>query len=340
MRHGVTVKSLKNYLLVFLVLTTLGGGALAWQQYQELVKLRAAALSNDERADWQKRLWAAQKRQHELEDALAALRGRNGGPDGGPDGPGGEGQGRRGGRGNMAANFMALMEKPEMQKLMAIQQRAALDSRYAALFKSLNLSPEQLSKFKDLLVEKGSAIADVMAAARSQGVSPQTDPAQFKALIADAQAQADANIQATLGDAAFAQYQQYQQTLPQRNVVNQLAQSLSYTNTPLTDAQTEAMVQLLASTSPPSSDAAITRAEIAASIGNGFGGGGGGGGSQISDAAIAQASSVLAATQLQALQQLQQSQQAQAQINAALRAQFGGGTRTATPVATPTTPHG
>ncbi len=335
------MKSLKNYLLVFLVLTTLGGGVLAWQQYQELVKLRAAALSNDERADWQKRLWAAQKRQHELEDALAALRGRNGGgPDGGPDSPGGEGQGRRGGRGNMAANFMALMEKPEMQKLMAIQQRAALDSRYAALFKSLNLSPEQLSKFKDLLVEKGSAIADVIAAARSQGVSPQTDPAQFKALIADAQAQADANIQATLGDAAFAQYQQYQQTLPQRNVVNQLAQSLSYTNTPLTDAQTEAMVQLLASTSPPPSDAAITRAEIAASIGSGFGGGGGGGGSQITDAAVAQASTVLSPTQLQALQQLQQSQQAQAQINAALRAQFGGGNRTTTPAPTPSTTHG
>ena len=343
MRHGNTVKSLKNYLILILVLTTLGGGALAWQQYQELIKLRAAALTNDERADWQKRLWAAQKRQHELEAALAALKNQNGGRDLDADGngPNGPGQGRRGARGNMAANFMALMDKPEIQKLMAIQQRGALDSRYAALFKSLNLSPEQLAKFKDLLVEKGSAIADVMAAARAQGVSPQSDPAQFRALIADAQSQVDANIQATLGDAAFAQYQQYQQTLPQRNVVNQLAQSLSYTNTPLTDAQTEQMVQLLASTSPPASAAAITRAEVAASLVVGFGGGGGGGGSQITDTAIAQASTVLAPAQVQALQQLQQTQQAQAQINAAMRAQFGGGqNRTATPVATPKPPGG
>ena len=51
----------KNYLILFLVLITLGCGTLAWRQYQELVALRASALNNDERADLQKRLWAAEK---------------------------------------------------------------------------------------------------------------------------------------------------------------------------------------------------------------------------------------------------------------------------------------
>ena len=39
------------------------------------------------------------------------------------------------------------MESPEIQQLMALQRKAGLDSRYAALFKALNLSPAQLERF-------------------------------------------------------------------------------------------------------------------------------------------------------------------------------------------------
>ncbi len=38
------MKSPKNYVIALLALTTLTGGAVAWNQYQELIKLRAAAL--------------------------------------------------------------------------------------------------------------------------------------------------------------------------------------------------------------------------------------------------------------------------------------------------------
>ena len=325
------MKSLKNYVILLLALTTAVGGAYAWQQYQELIKLRAAALNNDERADWQKRLWAAEKRRHELEDSLAALQAKSAeskeapaedGPGGGPEGGPGR---RRGNGGNMAANFMALMDKPEIQKLMAIQQRGALDSRYAALFKNLNLTPEQLDKFKSLLVEKQTALADVLAAARAQGIDPRTDPQEFRKLVADTQAEVDTNIKATLGDAGFAQYQQYQQTLPQRNAVTQLEQSLSYTSTPLSSTQAEQLVQILASNSPATSNAANNRATVAA----GFGFGGNGPTSPITTAAITQAASVLAAPQVAALQQLQQTQQAQQQLQQAMRNQFNGQNRAA-----------
>ena len=310
----------KNYLILFLVLITLGCGTLAWRQYQELVALRASALNNDERADLQKRLWAAEKRKHELEASLAAKRDPgNGDPADGPEGgPGGD---RRGGnRNNLAGNFLAMMDKPEIQKLMAIQQRAALDARFATLFKNLNLSPAQLEQFKNLLVEKQTALTDALAAARAQGINPRTDPEDFQKLVTDAQAEADSSIKATLGDAGYAQYQQYQQTLPQRNVVNQLSQSLSYTNTPLTDDQTEQMVSILAANTPASTNS--TANNIRATVTSAFGIGGPGQTSPITNDAITQAATVLAPAQVTALQQLQATQLAQAQLQAAMRNQF------------------
>ena len=41
------MKSPKTYLIAFLALTTVGGSMLAWQQYGELVELRAAAMNKD-----------------------------------------------------------------------------------------------------------------------------------------------------------------------------------------------------------------------------------------------------------------------------------------------------
>ena len=341
MRHFIRVNSPKNYLILFLALATAAGATLAWRQYQELIQLRASSMNGNERADWQKRLWAAEKRRHELE---AALKARGAGANGesadsaGPDDPA-QGGRRGGNRGNMGANFMAMMDKPEIQKLMAIQQKAGLDARYATLFKNLNLTPAQLDQFKNLLVEKQTAMTDALAAARAQGINPRTDPQEFQQLVTDAQAEADNNIKSTLGDAAYAQYQQYQQTLPQRNVVNQLAQSLSYTSTPLTSDQTEQMVSILAANAPPSTNSTGNniRNNVAATFGVGFGGQG----SPITTDAITQAQTVLAPTQVQALQQLQSAQQAQAQLNAAMRAQFGGGQNNPTTGTTTTsTPKG
>src|SRR5579871_841179 len=115
-----------------------------------------------------------------------------------------------------------MADNPEFQRLLAIQAKARISQTYGALFKSLNLSPDQLAQFQTLLADKQQAMMDVMAAARDQGINPRTDPDGFKSLMSQAVSQADANIQQALGDAAYQQYQQYQQTLPERNVVNSL----------------------------------------------------------------------------------------------------------------------
>lgn len=330
------MRSLKNYALVFLALTTIAGAALAWRQYRELVSLRAAALSNGERADWQKRLWAAEKRRTELETQLETAQKETPHEDASSADVAQPSRPPRGDRGAGRAAFLAAMERPEIQRLIATQQKAGLDAHYAALFKSLALTPEQLDKFKNLLVEKRTAMMDVMAAAREEGINPRSDPAAFQKLVADAQSEIDTNIRSTLGDAAFSQYQNYEQTLPQRNLVNQLEQRLSYTSTPLTDAQSQQMVQILAANSPATRSGSTPTPLTA--LGNNLATAVGAGPSaRITNTAVTQSLGVLAAPQVDALKQLQAEQRAQADLSAAMRAQFQGARNggTATPAPTP-----
>ncbi|HWA08608.1 MAG TPA: hypothetical protein VG838_03990 [Opitutaceae bacterium] len=349
------MKSTRNYLIAVLALATAGAGGLAWQEYQQLATLRGDALTASERASLQKRLQEAQDRIRELEARLAAALGNGTGPadtvattaDAAAT-PGGRG-GRFGGRANLTpaqqAAVQAIMQSPQAQAL----QRAALDARYAALIKNLNLTPEQGDKLKTLIADSMSARQDAMAAARAAGVDPQTDRAGFQKLVADAQAQSDAAIKDAIGDSGFAALQQYNQTMPQRNVVNQLQQQLALGGSPLSSDQTEQLVQILASTSQQGQRGGGAFAGGGGgggfggggygggfgggglgAVAGGFGGGGGRGGFggvQITNAAITQAQGVLAPAQVQALQQLQQTQQAQQQLQRQIQQTMGGGQR-------------
>jgi hypothetical protein len=278
-----------------------------------------------------------EKRKNELDAEIADLRSRRYGnaladADGDPGAADQSGRVRPGpggfNRRDRMNNLASLLDNPEFSRLWNAQQKMALDSRYAPLFKNLNLSAADLDKFKSLLVEKQGAITDVLAAAREQGLDPR-DPAdrtQIASLLQNAQAQVDSNIQQTLGDAQYAQYQNYEQTLPQRNVVNQLAQSLSYTSSPLQDSQSQQLVDILAANSPVGNQGNGSAGGLAGAFGGGMTGGGFGNRSAlITDAAITQAQSILTATQVTALQQLQAQQQAQRQIAQMMRQSTSGG---------------
>ena len=313
---------IKSTLLILLALTTVATGILAWQQSRALAALRNTHgnTANDDRAALERRLADAEHRAHDLQNELDALKARMVTEESPPDEPptvaseNGDRRGRFRGPGGGQEAFMAMMNDPKMVQLMNSREKLMLDSRYAALFKSLmqgeKLSPEQLDAFKNLLVEKQNTTRDIMMTARAQGV---TDRSEINQLVKTAQAELDAQIQSNLGASGFEQYQQYEKTLPQRNLVNQLSQSLSYTSTPLNDAQTQQLVQILADSSTSTTQRRNS----------GFGGGGPGGfgGSvTITDAAVTQAQSVLAPAQLQALTTLQQQQISQQALMDAARA--------------------
>lgn len=358
------MKSPQTYLIALLSLTTIGGAILAWQQYGELVELRAAAMNKDERADLQKRVWDLEKSNKQLRDQLAGQR-RDGEADAlavingdGPSDRPGRGPDGRGGRGGNPMQQLTavrdLLNKPEVMALLSVQQKAAVEARYAALFKSLNLSPDQAEKLKAVLAERQTTMMDVMSAARDQGIDPRRDPEAFQKLMAMAQNDINSSIKAVIGDSGFAQFETYEKTLPQRNVVNQLQQRLSYTDTPLSTAQAEQLVRILAANTPaPAANPAPVGppplpfdggrgpggpgggrpggpdlGAIGAMIGNFAGGGGPGGGmlaiaadggrgavtAPVTTTAVNQAQAVLAAPQVAALQQIQQQQQSQQQL--------------------------
>ena len=348
-RQPPAVKSLKNYLIAVLALVVISGATLCWQQYSELVELRAAAMNKSERADLQKRVWELEKLNKQMRDRFASSRpgaddpADRPPPDGAPP-PGRPGRGGPGG--NPLQQFGALrdvMAKPEVQALISSQQKAVVDSRYAALFKNLNLTPDQSEKLKTILADRQTTMADVMAAARDQGINPRTDPDAFQKLQEVAKNDINNSIKAVIGESGFTQFESYEQTLPQRNVVEQLQRRLSYTDTPLTSQQSEQLVTILATTSPTPTTTTQPGANlgppgggrggpdlamVGAFLGGGPGGGGGlmamagaGGGAPnvnatvpITAAAVNQAQAVLAAPQVAALQQLQQQQQNQQQL--------------------------
>lgn len=309
---------LKSALVVLLALTTVATGILAWQQHRALHTPRGES-SPDDTAALRQKLADAERRAHALQNELDALKARTASEEAPPpDEPSpttnnNVRRGRRGPGGGPEA-FMALMNDPKVVQLMNSREKLMLDSRYAALFKSLlqgsNLNLQQIDAFKDLLVEKQNTTRDIMMTSRAEGV---TDRSEVNKLIKAAQAELDTQIQSTLGATGFAEYQQYEKTAPQRSLVSQLSQSLSYTDAPLSDAQSQQLIKIL------SENSANTGSNQARNFG-GFGGGPGGmggpfsGSTPISDAAIAQAQTVLVPTQLQALTALQQQQKAQQEM--------------------------
>src|SRR5687768_7108524 len=324
-------------------------------------------MNRDERAELQKRLWDLEKANRELQDRLAVQRDpgdldgllaaatTDGAPTtsrdrGGRGDRGGDSRGRSSSGLQQANAIRELMSKPDVQAMVSLQHKAAIETRYAPLFKNLNLPADQIEKLKALLADRSTTMQDVMVAAREQGLNPRDNPEGFKKVVADAQNQINDGIKSVIGEQGFSQLSNYEQTIPQRNVVNELQQRLSYTSTPLTSAQAEQMVQILASNTPQrqpgNSGAASGDARTSGGtpmgrdgpppgggvrinmdgMGSSFVGGpslgmmmgtfdgGARGTAPVTSAAVAQAQSVLAPPQVAALQQIQQQQQTQQQL--------------------------
>ncbi len=315
----------KNLLIGFLALTTVTASALAWQQYRKLRDLQATStLASSERAEWQKRVWEAEKRATAPAPVEATAASARTDPAGAaesrPEAPRGGG-----GRGNQMA---AMLNNPDFVRAMALQQKAALDGRYADLFRRLKLSPDQINRLKDLLVERQSVGMDVMAAAREQGLDGRNSREQLRTLMQEGEAAVNSEIQSLLGTEGFAAYQTYEQTQPQRNVVDQLETRLSYSSAPLSEAQSDQLVRILAETSPAPANRTVGGGNTLNLVAAAGRGGAGlaqvagvavGATAVITDSSIAQAQTVLAPAQVEALKQIQAEQQAQRQMSEAMR---------------------
>jgi hypothetical protein len=247
------------------------------------------------------------------------------------------GRSGRSGVAPQAAALRSLLARPEVQAMIESQRRFAIEQRYAALFRSLNLAPGQREKLATILANRQVTLQDVMDAARQQGLTPRNNPDAFRQALADAQVEIDNSIRATIGDSGLVQLQNYERTLPQRGLVDQLQQRLSADGDPLSAAQADQLVAILATSAPPVS-ADVTKgpstsptslpiagmagrdAELGALAGMFLGTGsnvvldGSRAVAPITSAAVDQARGILSPAQLAGLQEIQQQQQATQQF--------------------------
>jgi len=146
---------------------------------------------------------------------------------------------------NAFSALLDLLGNPAMQKQTLMSAKVRLDGQYSVFSKSLNLPPEQVEQFKNLIIEKQMVGFDSMVVARQNGIEPGSDPQAFFRVVGESQQAVDAQIATLLGAEGFGRFLQYQETIPARNTSSLLEQALSYTAAPLTHDQTNRVVQVL-----------------------------------------------------------------------------------------------
>ena len=142
---------------------------------------------------------------------------------------------------NPLAGMAKMFNDPKMKEMIKTQQKAVMgpmiDKQYAALFKQLNMSPEESAQLKTLLVNKMLAGAEAGMAL----LDDSTDAAQRAELTKQMKAatdEYDAQIRQFLGD-GYPAYQNYEKTVPDRMEVSQFGDQLSGDNSLSPDQQSQ-----------------------------------------------------------------------------------------------------
>ena len=144
--------------------------------------------------------------------------------------------------------FAILNQNPRLYALGMKAYTAAFHINMEKVYRPLNLSPDQITKFDALGTQDQEARLDILSTAASQGLALD-DPA-VKTLMQQENTQFEANIKSLLGDTAFQQYQQVSRMQGVASIAFQAASSVSLTETPLLPAQADQLLQIMANACP------------------------------------------------------------------------------------------
>lgn len=127
-----------------------------------------------------------------------------------------------------------------------------MDAAYAALYRQLGWSTAERKRFRDAMLERMESGERLFraAVATAQAENPKIDRAErfevFKATNAQVQVEQQGDVRRIFGEAAGRALEHFQETMPVRPIANQLATSLFNSETPLTPAQADRLVEVLA----------------------------------------------------------------------------------------------
>jgi hypothetical protein len=131
-----------------------------------------------------------------------------------------------------------MMKDPDFMKAVSQQQAQVIKTQYAPLVKQLDLTPDQRDAFY-------KALTDNMTNAMAQGLAMMsgTNNPEATSTAAAAQKSMQEQMKSLLGDAGYAQFQDYQTSLPDRVLFDQM--KTSFSDNPLTDDQQQRLLQLM-----------------------------------------------------------------------------------------------
>lgn len=141
---------------------------------------------------------------------------------------------------------LALRDNPALRSQYLTSERINLEARYGPLLGQLGLSPEQTSRFKDILAAHTQELLEIrLAALPGATAEPKADVSSRNA----AEERLRAAESELLGDTGYQQLQQYERLLPVRYEVDALAGSLALTDAPLGSGQANQLLQIIANAS-------------------------------------------------------------------------------------------
>jgi hypothetical protein len=142
-----------------------------------------------------------------------------------------------------------LLKDPEYRAAMIEQNKLAMRQMYADAAGELGLSAAEMDRLLTLLAERSVPDPEMMTAYPSPVPGSPPDDAQirrWRELAIERQRQRDAEMRNLLGDARFAQWQDYERSLPERQQARDLRHQFTSAGAPLDRDQERALGRLLA----------------------------------------------------------------------------------------------
>jgi hypothetical protein len=130
-----------------------------------------------------------------------------------------------------------LNKDPEYRKAQLAQRRIELAQTYPGLKEALGLSDKEADRIFQAIAENTMSTADQIASLSKPGE-------MIENMRRQTEKQNEA-IHALLGDAKFAEFNEYQQTRPARNQARTFGNTLTAAGTPMTDSQSRALTNAL-----------------------------------------------------------------------------------------------
>jgi len=130
---------------------------------------------------------------------------------------------------------------PELQNLRMDASRALIRTRYQPLFEKRHLSSEQISAFTENVVNNEERQADISAALTAENLSPEGPEA--RKILTEVMTEFQNAQKKLLGDAAFAEWKEYERGVFFRQVVGEAAAIATVRGSPLASAQLEELNQ-------------------------------------------------------------------------------------------------